>query len=277
MTITRRRRSGPRPALGALALLATLAGCSREHDPPAVLDYQLVWQDEFEGPVGEAPDPARWVHDVGTNWGNSQLEYDTERVENAALDGAGHLAITARRESWLGSDYTSARLTTRGLFEPRYGRFEARLRLPSGRGLWPAFWLLGANIGEVSWPHCGEIDIMEARGQLPSINHTSLHGPGYSGGGAVTSSQNLFPLRLDEDFHVYALEWERSTVRWLLDDVVTFEVDAGDLPGDWVFDHPFFLILNVAVGGTFVGPPDAGTVFPQTLLVDWVRVYQQLP
>lgn len=263
------------PALLAL-LPALLAGCEREHDPPREeREYQLVWQDEFEGDAGEGPDPARWVHDIGTNWGNAQLEYDTDRPENASLDGQGHLAITARRESWLGSDYTSARLTTRGRFEPRYGRFEARLRLPSGRGIWPAFWLLGANIATLSWPQCGEIDIMEARGQYPSINHNSLHGPGYSGGGAVTSSTNLFPVRLDEDFHVYTVEWEASSIRWLLDGVVTFEVEADDLPGAWVFNHPFYLILNVAVGGSFVGSPDAGTVFPQIMLVDWVRVYQQ--
>jgi len=263
---------------GGLLVLGVLAGCTREHDDPQQEgEYLLVWQDEFEGPAGEGPDPAKWDHDIGTNWGNAQLEYDTDRVENSALDGQGRLAITARRESWLGSDYTSARLVTRGLFEPRYGRFEASLRLPSGQGLWPAFWLLGANISQVSWPQCGEIDIMEARGQYPSINVNSLHGPGYSGGGAVTSSTNLFPVRLDEDFHVYAVEWEPSTIRWMLDGVTTFEVDSGDLPGDWVFNHPFYIILNVAVGGTFVGPPNAGTVFPQTLLVDWVRVYQRRP
>lgn len=277
MNVIPRNRCARRLGPCALAALALLAGCEREHEAPVDLEWQLVWADEFDGAAGEAPDPARWVHDVGTGWGNAQLEYDTERTENSSLDGSGHLRITAREEPWLGSDYTSARITTRDLFEPRYGRIEARMQLPTGQGIWPAFWMLGADFPATWWPLCGEIDIMEFRGQAPSVNHTSLHGPGYSGGNAVTASHDVSPLRLDQDFHVYAVEWHADAIRWLLDDVVTLEIFPADVPGEWVYDHPFFLILNVAVGGTFVGAPDAGTTFPQTLLVDWVRVYQQLP
>ena len=236
-------------------------------------ERQLIWQDEFDGAAGQLPDASRWTYDIGTDWGNRQLEYDTDRPENVSLDGNGHLAITARKESYEGASYTSARILTRGLYARAYGRFEARMQLPSGQGLWPAFWMLGANFSQVGWPDCGEIDIMEYRGQQPSVVHGSLHGPGYSAGEAVTRSYTLPGGRFDTEFHVFAVEWERGTIKWYVDDVLYQQVVSGDLPGAWVYDHPFFIILNLAVGGTFVGPPDESTEFPQTLLVDWVRVY----
>jgi beta-glucanase (GH16 family) len=256
----------------ALAVLATGTACAKKTTAP---QYELVWQDEFDGPANQSPNPANWGYDVGTDWGNAQLEYDTARPENVSLDGAGNLDITARQESWLGQNYTSGRIQTRGKFEQAGGKFEARMRLPSGRGMWPAFWLLGNNIGSVGWPQCGEVDIMEYRGQEPTLVHGSLHGPGYSGGAALTRTYNA-PFPLDGGFHVYTLEWTSSKVTWALDGVVYSTITPSNVPagGTWVFNHPFFIVLDLAVGGNFVGSPDAGTAFPQALQVDYVRVYK---
>ncbi len=252
-------------------LLITVAGCGSSDTGDG--QWTLEWSDEFEGPAGRIPDASKWAFEIGTDWGNNQLEYDTNRPENASLDGSGNLAIIAREESRLGSDYTSARIITRGLFEQQYGRFEARIRLPTGQGIWPAFWLLGNNISTVGWPQCGEIDIMEYRGQEPSRNHGSLHGPGYSGGNPLSETFELAGSRFDADFHIFAIEWVEDNIRWYVDDNLYHSVRTNDVPGDWVYDHPFFIILNVAVGGGFVGPPNGSTVFPQTMLVDYVRVY----
>ncbi len=255
----------------ALALAACGANCGTKPN-----DWVAVWEDDFEGPAGQPPDSSKWGYDLGTGWGNSQLEYDTDRTDNAALDGQGHLAVVARRESYSGSGYTSARINTLGRFDRARGRFEARIRLPAGQGLWPAFWLLGGDFARVGWPDCGEIDIMEYRGQEPRVVHGSLHGPGYSGGGALTSKFTLPEEGFDAGFHVFAVEWEKDRITWYVDDTIYKVVTRDDLPREtqWVFDHPFFIILNVAVGGNFVGPPNASTVFPQTMLVDWVRVYR---
>jgi beta-glucanase (GH16 family) len=270
------RSRGRRVVLAALVL--ALTGCRGATDPVS-LDWTLAWQDEFEGPAGQSPDASRWRYDIGTDWGNAQLEYDTARPQNVSLDGAGHLAIVARREDYLGQDYTSARINTRALFEQARGRFEARIKLPVGRGIWPAFWLLGGNFASVGWPNCGEIDIMEYRGQEPATVLGSLHGPGYSGGQSISARHVLSGAGFDADFHVFAVEWTESRITWFVDGVPFHVVTPADLPagGSWVFDHPFFVILNVAVGGHFVGPPDASTVFPQTMLVDWVRVYKAGP
>ena len=258
-----------------LAFLLPLAGCSDDDGGTGPQEIVLIWADEFEGPAGQSPDPAKWRFDIGTDWGNDQLEYDTDRPENVSLDGDGRLAITAREEQYEGQPYTSGRIKTQGRFARTYGRFEARIELPVGQGLWPAFWLLGADIESRGWPLCGEIDIMEYRGQEPNVVHGSLHGPGYSGGGAVTGRFTLPGAGFDQGFHVFAVEWEPERITWLVDGVVYQRRTPEDLPGGtgWVFDHPFFIILNVAVGGNFVGDPDASTGFPQTMLVDWVRVY----
>jgi len=266
--VLRRIRHGA--ALPAL-LLPALCACRESASPRPT----PVWADEFEGPAGRPPDPAKWTYDVGTDWGNEQLEYDTDRPGNAALDGDGHLAITAREEPFRGSAYTSARITTEERFEPTYGRIEARIRLPTGRGLWPAFWLLGANVDSVGWPASGEIDVMEYRGQRPDVVLGTLHGPGYSASQGLTRDYVLDGDRFDRGFHVFALEWVRDSIRWLVDDVPYHAVERGEVPGDWVFDHPFYIILNVAVGGGFVGAPDSATVFPQSMLIDWVRVHQR--
>ncbi len=277
MIRTRRRlRQAALNALCALALLALNSGCNQNASPTKV-NWTLAWQDEFTGPAGQSPDATHWSYDIGTDWGNAQLEYDTARPENVALDGNGNLAITALQESYQGRDYTSGRINTRGHFEQSAGKFEARMKLPRGQGLWPAFWLLGSNIATVPWPGCGEVDIMEYRGQEPSLLHGSLHGPGYSGGNAVTRSYTVPGTTLDGGFHLYAVEWTSSSISWSVDNHVFFSASPRSLPGGatWVFDHPFFVILDLAVGGGFVGSPDANTTFPQQLLVDYVRVYRQ--
>ena len=260
--------------LASAVWLAVGAGCS--NDPGEV--WELVWEEQFDGPAGQPPNTERWTYDIGTDWGNAQLEYDTDRVENVSLDGNGNLAITARQEEYSGSEYTSGRIHTGKSFDHAFGRFEARIRLPEGRGIWPAFWLLGSNFEDAGWPDCGEIDILEYRGQEPRIVHGSLHGPGYSAGNAVTG-RYVLPSgeRFDDGFRVFAVEWELDRITWIVDDIRYQTVTSADLPtgARWVFDHPFFIILNVAVGGHFVGPPDETTPFPQTMLVDWVRVYRK--
>lgn len=266
----------------AVLVFAGLAGCASEpFDPttpdPGPVEYTLIWQDEFDGLAGQPPDPANWTYDIGGGgWGNNQLEYNTGRPENVSLDGMGHLRIIAREESFLGNDYTSGRIKTQGRFTHTYGRWEARIQLPVGRGIWPAFWMLGSNFASVGWPECGEIDIMEYRGQFPNVVNGALHGPGYSGNTPLNGSYTLSGGGFNEGFHVFAVEWTRNSISWLVDGTTYMTQEVGDLPGGsrWVFNHPFFILLNVAVGGNYVGSPDPSTQFPQTMLVDYVRVYQ---
>lgn len=161
----------------AISLLVA-GGCQETIDTEET-SWHLVWQDDFTGLAGTPPDSLRWQFGIGTGWGNNQLEYDTDRPENAALDGNGNLAIVARKEFYRGQSYTSARISTKGRYAFTYGKVEARIHLPSGQGLWPAFWMLGANEDSVPWPRCGEIDVMEYRGQVPTRIYSSVHGPGY--------------------------------------------------------------------------------------------------
>ncbi|MEZ5039766.1 MAG: glycoside hydrolase family 16 protein [Saprospiraceae bacterium] len=258
-----------------LVFCSTFFGCEKEDKVFADRNWQLVWEDEFDGAVGQLPDATKWNFDIGTDWGNRQLEYDTDRPENAATDGNGNLAIVARRESYAGAPFTSARITTKGKLDQTYGRFEARIKMPWGPGIWPAFWLLGSNIDEVSWPQCGEIDIMEYRGQQPNLIHGTIHGPGYSGGAAITKSFGFEKDRFDVDFHIFAVEWGKEYINFFVDETLYKSITPADVPGEWVFDHPFHIILNLAVGGDYVGFPTSQTPFPQTMLVDWVRVYQE--
>ena len=258
-------------------ILFTLQSCDNALDPE-VPNYQLVWQDEFDGPDGQSPDTLKWTFDIGTGnngWGNQELQYYTDRQENVSMDGIGNLAITARRESFGGRPFTSARINTQGLFEQAYGRFEARIKLPYGPGIWPAFWLLGSNIETVNWPECGEIDIMECRGQQTSLIQWTVHGPGYSGGSSITKNFGYQQNRFDVDFHLFAVEWGNNYLRFYVDDVLYQEIKPEDLPGRWVFDKPFFIILNIAVGGSYVGFTTSETPFPQTMLIDYVRVYKE--
>jgi beta-glucanase (GH16 family) len=269
----------------ALALPAALLvlACGPEKNetlvspPPA---WQLTFSDEFDGPKGESPDRSRWGFDVGGGgFGNAQLEFNTDRPSNASLDGNGNLAIVARIESYMGNRFTSARLKTQSKFAQRYGRIEARIKLPVGQGIWPAFWMLGDDIDEVGWPQTGEIDIMEYRGQEPKLIHGSLHGPGYSGASPITTTyRHKGDEGLDADYHVFAVDWDPSRITWWIDDEVYQSVGSPAVRarGEWVFDHPFFILLNVAVGGNFVGAPDATTLFPQTMLVDYVRVFERI-
>lgn len=253
---------------------------------PAASDptvWSLLWTDEFDGPVNSPIDGTKWTAEVGGNgWGNQELEYYTNRIDNAYQTN-GSLVIKAVKERFTGSDnvtrdYTSARLITKNKFTVKYGRVEARLKVPFGQGIWPAFWMLGDNIDTVGWPNCGEMDIMENIGREPTIVHGTLHGPGYSGGNGLSSSYSLPTNQpFANDFHVYAIEWEPGVVRFYCDGILYRTRTTADLPPGtaWVFDHPFFLILNVAVGGSWPGSPDATTVFPQTMSVDYVRVYQR--
>jgi beta-glucanase (GH16 family) len=240
--------------------------------------WKLSWSDEFAGENGEKPDSTKWGYDLGGDgWGNNELEYYTDRPENAATDGQGHLLITLKSEKMMNRDYTSARLITLGKFDQSYGRFEARIKIPKGVGVWPAFWMLGADIKTNAWPNCGEIDIMENAGKAPRVNHGSLHGPGYSGGNPLTGTYTLPSGALADDFHLYAVEWEQNVVRWYVDRNLYETRKNTDVPsgGTWVYDHPFFMILNVAIGGSFGGAPDSTTMLPQSMTVDYVRVYER--
>ena len=273
-------------AFVSVVLLATLGICrgtGRDLSPQAAESrWTLVWSDEFNGPDGSRPDAAKWKFEVGGNgWGNQELQYYTTRPENSFIRG-GNLVIQTLQENFAGTDrvarnYTSARMTTQGLFEQAYGRFEARVKIPRGQGIWPAFWLLGNDFGKVGWPACGEIDIMENIGKEPSTIHGSMHGPGYSGDFDFTSVYKLpGGVNFFDDFHVFAIEWEPGTVRFYVDQELYSTFTPSRLPAGrkWVFDHPFFIVLNVAVGGLWPGLPDSTTVFPQAMLVDYVRVYK---
>jgi beta-glucanase (GH16 family) len=255
---------------------------------PTTLPWKLVWSDEFDGTAGAAPDAKKWTYDTGgEGWGNDEHEYYTNSTANASLDGKGSLVITAQKtdaitagtlKCWYGPcEFTSARLLTKGLYDFTYGKVEARIKIPAGQGIWPAFWLLGADIDTNGWPNCGEVDIMENIGREPSIIHGTAHGPSLSSGNDIG---NGAPYMLDkgnfaDDFHTYTFEWETDVLRWYVDGNLYYSVTPKELyGGKWVYDHPFFIILNVAVGGTWPGLPDDTTTFPQTMTVDYVRVYQ---
>jgi len=262
-------------------LLFMLFGCTKENVQTIdQRNWQLVWSDEFNDSAGVSPDAAKWKFDIGVGpnydgWGNAELEYYTNRATNVSLDGEGNLAITARRESYSGSAFTSARIKTIGLFEQPYGRFEARIKNPWGPGIWPAFWLLGANSETIGWPQCGEIDIMELRGQKPNIISGTVHGPGYSGSASITKSFAFEDDRFDVDYHVFAVEWGEDYLDFFVDSTLYQRITPDNVTGNWVFDHPFFIILNVAVGGNYLGFPTDQTPFPQSMLVDYIRVYKE--
>lgn len=245
-------------------------------------EWELVWSDEFEGDAGTPVNTDYWTQEIGgAGWGNNEHQYYTDRVENASLDGNGNLAIVAREENpgdynchYGECKYTSARLISRDKVEFTYGRVEARLKLPRGQGIWPAFWMLGANFPQVGWPNSGEIDIMENVGFEPRTVHGTVHGPGYSGASGVGGSHSI-DEDLADDFHVYAIDWDEDAIRWYFDGELYHILTPNDLGGrEWVFDHDFFLLLNLAVGGNWPGYPDETTEFPQTYLIDYVRVYK---
>jgi beta-glucanase (GH16 family) len=247
-------------------------------------EWQLTWSDEFNAPSGSPPDPAKWnIVTGGEGFGNNELETYTRRLANIQQQN-GNLVITAQKEDLTGPDgiprhYTSARINTQNHFAQKYGRFEARIQLPTGKGIWPAFWLLGENHETAKWPMCGEIDILESIG-APDTIYSTLHGPGYSGAKGISAK---FPLPAGESvhtaFHLYAVEWSPSDIKFFFDDHLIAERTPADLPQGtrWVYDHPFYVLLNLAVGGYWPGNPDDTTVFPQDMLIDYVRVYSRKP
>jgi beta-glucanase (GH16 family) len=247
-----------------------------------------VWGDEFDGPAGASIDGTKWGNDISDGcqqgicgWGNDEKEYYTDASENISLNGQGQLVIVARQAPagmtcYYGPcGYTSAKVTTRGKVLASPGRVEARIKLPTGQGLWPAFWMLGSNFPTTAWPACGEIDIMENKGSQPATSSSALHGPGYSGATPFAHANLLTNGTLSDDYHTFAVEWDAFQVRFFVDDNVHFGItrDAVVKRGPWVFDQPFFMILNLAVGGNFDGDPRSNTIFPATMLVDYVRVY----
>ncbi len=232
-----------------------------------------MWVQDFRGPAGTPPDPAVWAHEVGGGgWGDGQLQVYTDDPANAALDGAGHLAITARREA--DGTITSARLTTQGRFATSYGRVEARIKVPGGVGTWPAFWMLGVDIDDVGWPACGEIDVMEHVGADPRRCHGTAHGPGWSGlGGGIGAAVDA-GVDLAEDFHDYAVAWDESSVTWFLDGRAYHRLTPADVPGAWPLDRELFLVLNLAIGGDWPGNATDVPALPAVLLVDRLVVGQ---
>jgi len=266
------------PVSLVFVLLFYIASCTPETGQKVDQhNWLLTWSDEFDGAAGVLPDATKWTFDIGNGgWGNQELQYYTNRPENVSLDGTGNLVITAKSESFGGASFTSARIKTQGLFTQAYGRFEARIKTPYGPGIWPAFWMLGANNETVAWPQCGEIDIMELKGHQPSINHGSLHGPGYSGASAITDTYALLNDRFDNGYHIFAVEWDADKIDFFVDGYLYQRVSKSTVTskGEWVYDHPFYLILNVAVGGNFAGFPTSETPFPQKMTIDYVRVYK---
>jgi beta-glucanase (GH16 family) len=275
-------------------------------EQPATQSFQWgepVWSDEFNGAAQQLPDPAKWTYDIGSHdelgnqgWGNGETEtYCSPRGANpsgcdphhpnAFLDGNGHLVLRAERKP--DGTWTSARITTRGLKEFQYGRIEARMKLPVGTGLWPAFWMLGSNYLTTGWPASGSVTIVEnvsltprSNGLGPTIVRSTLHGPRYFGANGLWHDFKLPDGgRVDDgNFHTYGIIWSPGMIQFYVDDPanIFFVRDANDLPegGEWVFDHPFFLVMNLAVGGDWPGNPDATTQSPADFVVDYIRVYK---
>jgi beta-glucanase (GH16 family) len=273
-------------ALGAAACSEPPASQPETWQPPAG-GWVEVWRDDFEGPAQSAPDPTRWNVEVNETGYNDELNYNTDDRKNSFQDGSGHLVLQALAENYVDASgkksaqpYTSARLNTQGKLDQAYGKFEARIKLPiGGRGVWPAFWLLGSDFQATGWPDCGEVDILEWRGSEPHRVISSLHGPRYFGGNSYNAYFDL-PHSYADDFHVFTFEWTPDAVRWSIDQqpfyVKTAEAIANRTQ-DWVYDHPFFIILNLAVGGIFDGDPVPSTMFPQQMLVDYVSVSRLAP
>ena len=268
----------------------TLRVHDNEAPDPGPDGWELVWADEFDGPAGAPADPDSWTYETGGwGWGNQELQYYTDSTDNASLDGAGRLVITTREVAdpvyadlpcWYGPcTHTSARLITEGKQEFAYGRIEASVKTGDGTGIWPAFWSLGNDFRDVGWPQTGEIDMMEYVGRIPGEIFGTIHGPGYSGGQSFSSGQIAVDPAPPEDFLEYAVVWQPGLITWEVTDgagtrqyheAIPADVD----PNEWVFEHPFTLLLNVALGGNFGGALGADLDLPQDTLVDWVRVWQ---
>ncbi|MFR9799350.1 ricin-type beta-trefoil lectin domain protein [Streptomyces sp. MS06] len=284
MATPRLLRSGLLAALSAVLAASAAVGTPARADTPDPAPSAataVTFSDTFDGPAGAPVDSAKWQTETGDNVDNHERQYYTSGTRNAALDGQGHLVITARRENpagyqcWYGTcQYTSARLNTAGRFAAQYGHVEARMKIPRGQGMWPAFWMLGTDLGQVGWPDSGEIDVMENVGFEPSTVHGTIHGPGYSGSNGIGAGYTLPGGQAFADaFHTFAVDWAPDSITWSVDGNVYQRRTPADLGGDtWVFNKPFFLILNLAVGGYWPGDPDGSTAFPQQLVVDSVSV-----
>ncbi|MFX4292584.1 glycoside hydrolase family 16 protein [Streptomyces bohaiensis] len=277
--------AGTALGLGA-ALLA--AGTATGSPGPGATDQPaaapptatVVFHDDFDGPAGAPVDSSSWNLDPGDNINNVELQYYTDGTDNVAQDGNGNLVITAEEgnpgnhQCYYGPcEYTSGRINTAGKIEAEFGRVEARIQLPEGQGIWPAFWMLGADFGDVGWPQSGEIDIMELIGHEMDTVHGTVHGPGYSGGGGIGSPYQL-PAgeSFSDGFHTFAIDWSPDSITWSVDGNAYQTLTPADVTGEWVFNKPFFLILNVAVGGEWPGYPDDSTQFPQQMVIDHVTV-----
>ena len=285
--------------LVCLVSIIGVLSCESDEKQTVTTKFNLVFEDEFE--VNGAPDAAKWSFDIGKGplndgWGNNELQF--YKSENTIVQN-GYLIITAKSEAFGGLNYTSSRLKSRNKFEQKYGRFEARIKLPQGKGMFPAFWLLGENFceaqtltgnvvncdsslpnyeaGNVLWPQCGEIDIMEYLGSKPTEVFGTIHGPGFSGGNSITKKYNLSNDRFDTGFHVFGVEWTENYINWYVDNVLYSQITRQNVEekgGEWVFDNSFYMLLNMAVGGNLPGNPNANTTYPQRMIVDYVRVYQ---
>ena len=232
----------------------------------------LVWSDEF---ISNTINSSNWSYDIGgSGWGNNELEYYTNSSKNSYVTG-GYLVIEARKEVKEANNYTSARMISKDKKTFTYGRIDFRAKLPKGQGIWPALWMLGNNIGTTAWPACGEIDMMELLGHEPQKIYSTIHW-GAAGGASthIGDSYSLSSQTFNDKFHVFSMQWDADKMSFLIDDILFFTANKSQVNGDYPFDKPFFFIMNVAVGGNWPGNPDATTVFPQRMIVDYVRVYQ---
>jgi beta-glucanase (GH16 family) len=246
-----------------LIIIASLANLNAQQ-------YVQVWSDEFSSPVLNS---ANWTTEIGTGsngWGNNELQYYTSRPENVTIQN-GNLLIIAKKENYQGSEYTSARIKTQAKQNWKYGKMEARIKLPVGQGLWPAFWMLGENITSVSWPNCGEIDIMEHINSEPKIfgtMHWDANGHAYYGGDVNVNDVT--------QFHIYSVEWDSTGIKWFVDGTNYWQANTlNNINSTEEFHNPFFFLLNIAVGGNFPGPPTANSILADTMEVDYVRVFQK--
>ncbi|MFF5304011.1 ricin-type beta-trefoil lectin domain protein [Streptomyces sp. NPDC013161] len=268
-------------ALSAALVASAAIGPARAASTSADQADAVTFSDTFDGAAGSAVNSSKWTQETGDNVNNHEREYYTSGTNNAALDGQGHLVITAKKENpanyqcWYGTcQYTSARMNTSGKFSAQYGHVEARMKIPRGQGMWPAFWMLGTDIGSVGWPNSGEIDVMENVGFEPSTVHGTIHGPGYSGANGIGAAYTLANGAAFADaFHTFAVDWAPNSIKWSVDGVVYETRTPADVGGNtWAFNKPFFLILNLAVGGDWPGDPNSATAFPAQLVVDSVSV-----
>jgi beta-glucanase (GH16 family) len=243
--------------------------------PATYAGYQLAWSDEFDS---SGINTNTWNFELGNNngWGNNELENYTGRIENAFASN-GNLIIEARRESSTNSQYTSARMTTQGKKSFEFGRIDIRAKLPTGKGIWPALWMLGDNIGSLGWPACGEIDIMEVVGHEPNKSYGTLHFGSSPATHASSGNSYLLPSgTFDQQFHVFSLLWEQDSIKILVDDQVIVSATSSTITPVYPFNNNFFFIFNIAVGGNWPGSPDSSTLFPQRMFVDYVRVFKKI-